>query len=108
MQAHLDGKDIEFRYPSADGWAIASTPSWDWHRNDYRVKPEPKTVALTPDDINALTWIMGPFGNAQMVVEITPDGVYTRDSFVSFEIMADRYRMSSDMVNWLPCTKTIN
>lgn len=43
MQAHLDGKNIE--YSPADSqkdWKPVGIPSWNWDAYDYRVAPEPK------------------------------------------------------------------
>lgn len=42
MQAAVDGAAIQAcskRSPET-GWNEVSTPSWDWHAVDYRVKPE--------------------------------------------------------------------
>ena len=42
MQAFLDGKTIQVRRRGCkSGWVTCCVdPWWDWHLNDYRVKPE--------------------------------------------------------------------
>lgn len=40
MQAALDGKDIEYT-PHKDYWEIDPSPSFNWDRFNYRIKPEP-------------------------------------------------------------------
>ena len=39
MQAYEDGKEIEYSNRDYPTWN-KTKPVWDWHRNDYRVKPE--------------------------------------------------------------------
>ena len=42
IQAHKDGKGIQYRYRSKV-WTVASTPSWSFSDTEYRVKPaEPR------------------------------------------------------------------
>ena len=42
MLAYADGKEIEWSDKGIDDWRIAGTPTFDWVKNDYRIKPEPK------------------------------------------------------------------
>ena len=42
MLAYADGKEIEWTHRNVYNWARASTPTFDWCQNDYRIKPEPK------------------------------------------------------------------
>lgn len=44
MQAHEDGKEIEYQTLNAP-WRIANTPFWDWFGCDYRITP-PKKIKL--------------------------------------------------------------
>jgi hypothetical protein len=46
MQAFKDGAEIEARGRTGTRWAKASTPSWNWHCTEYRIKEKPKTVTL--------------------------------------------------------------
>lgn len=40
MQAYECGKLIEYRLKNEDTWTLISTPSWDWVKCDYRIKPK--------------------------------------------------------------------
>lgn len=37
IQAHKEGKQIEFRAPPIGRWCSASSPSWEFSRYEYRV-----------------------------------------------------------------------
>lgn len=56
IQAHRDGKAIEYTY-GKHGWMSATTPSWDFSAYTYRVKPEPREwwVVLAKDKTVFLT-----------------------------------------------------
>lgn len=41
MQAFADGKKIEYRVSPSDSWQEINSPTWNWCRYLYRVKPEP-------------------------------------------------------------------
>jgi len=46
MQAHADGKVIQFRGSSCHGphvWTDVLQPLWAWNSRDYRVKPKRKS-----------------------------------------------------------------
>lgn len=45
IQAHIEGKQIQFRYENSLEWldCTDNKPSWDFSSYDYRVKPESKT-----------------------------------------------------------------
>lgn len=44
MQGFVDGKQIEFTEAERDNWREypqgSIAPSWNWERNNYRIKPE--------------------------------------------------------------------
>ena len=46
MQAYKEGKKIEgkMKHESDTAWGIICSPPWDWYKNDYRIKEEPKYV----------------------------------------------------------------
>jgi hypothetical protein len=48
MQAFAEGKQVEYcGEPTGGAWLDASTPVWDWHTKDYRIKPVvERTVVL--------------------------------------------------------------
>jgi len=46
IQAHKEGKTIEFSYKAymVKHWAVSVTPQWDFSHYDYRAKPEPRVL----------------------------------------------------------------
>lgn len=55
MQAYVDGKEIEFRHLREGKFfelKDPSSPSWDFHTFEYRIKPSPKVIWVNeyPDD----------------------------------------------------------
>lgn len=72
MQAFVDRGEVEFR--DGDEWRLAFIPLWQWHTNDYRIKPtlRPWTAdevplgAMTrikskPKDRYVIVWVGGEF-----------------------------------------------
>lgn len=50
MQAWVDGEgDVEFKakFAPAVPWSSAK-PSWNWYKNEYRIKPKPREWVLEP------------------------------------------------------------
>ena len=54
MQAHEDGKEIEYRNGYYPTWKRTPNPLWDWSTTDYRVKPEPEYIPFTFEDAEFL------------------------------------------------------
>lgn len=52
MQAHEDGKDIEWKLYVDERWDPAPEPCWNWLEYDYRVKREPQKAWLLRDPKN--------------------------------------------------------
>ncbi len=44
MQAFVDGKPCEWRSRGLTIWKEIGTPSWDFVKNEYRIKPVPKEI----------------------------------------------------------------
>lgn len=42
VQAHRDGKQIEFRFCGGGNWHDAPDPEWNFSHRDYRVAGEPR------------------------------------------------------------------
>ena len=49
IQAHKEGKEVEWRPTGAERWRLA-TPLWDFDTCEYRIKPEPKTIWVNEYD----------------------------------------------------------
>jgi len=50
MQAALDGRSVETKIAESDySWGASNTqpPVFNWHINDYRIKPEPREYYLS-------------------------------------------------------------
>jgi hypothetical protein len=41
MLAYIDGKAIEYRSEGSPLWKETKRPAWDFHGNEYRIKPDP-------------------------------------------------------------------
>lgn len=39
MQAFEDGAECQWRYKGTGAWEPVENPSWNWDRNEYRIKP---------------------------------------------------------------------
>jgi hypothetical protein len=49
MQSWVDGKELEVR--EVDEWRRTFIPLWQWHTNDYRIKPTPVLRPWTADEV---------------------------------------------------------
>ena len=49
MQAYVDGKEVECKYPY--GWDRIDQPNWNWNNLDYRIKPTPTLRPWTADEV---------------------------------------------------------
>ena len=49
MQAWVDGKELEVR--EVDEWRRTFIPLWQWHTNDYRIKPTATLRPWTADEV---------------------------------------------------------
>lgn len=62
MQAFIEGKEIEVRERWTGEWRDATTPTWNWLANDYRIKP--KELSMTNRQL--AEWLAK--GNEQYVI----------------------------------------
>ncbi len=50
MAAYANGEHIEFRLADVDttesDWAYVSTPTWNWHKYEYRIAPSRKAIKM--------------------------------------------------------------
>lgn len=56
MQAFVEGRQIEYtkRHSAIKSWTPTIVPIWDWHENDYRIKPILEYVPFTFEDAEFL------------------------------------------------------
>ena len=55
MAAYVDGKEVEHRYNG--NWVSNFSPSWDWLRCTYRIKPTTTLRPWTPDEVPLGAWM---------------------------------------------------
>ena len=44
IQAHKEGKSIQWRLAGRGAWTDTGKPNWNFDSKQYRVKPEPMTI----------------------------------------------------------------
>ena len=49
MQAYVDGKEVELRV--VNEWKRTFIPLWQWHTDDYRIKPTATLRPWTADEV---------------------------------------------------------
>jgi len=116
IQAHLDGKQLQY-WSRAFGahpgkWDdVVDTPVFSFSDTIYRIKPVPKKVPLSQSDIplDRPVWIQQPGLEYDMVVGITTNGLYTRDSWIPFENLArcSYYITFDGGKTWQKCEKEV-
>lgn len=98
MQAHLDGKEIEYRYNNNPDWMKSTVPLWDWPHIDYRVKEQKKVVDLSVllasgidcefvDDKTDSTWFVGKL---KRILSDSRKHIYEKDSGASWKYCRPR------------------
>ena len=55
MQAFVDGKEVQLRVD--DGWKGTFIPLWQWHTEDYRIKPTATLRPWTADEVPLGAWM---------------------------------------------------
>jgi len=55
MQAYVDGKEVECKYPY--GWDRIDQPNWDWFKCQYRIKPTKTLRPWTVDEVPLGAWM---------------------------------------------------
>jgi hypothetical protein len=99
MQAFVDGKIIESRGRKNECcWASTFSPSWDWLRCDYRIKPTATLRPWTADEV--------PLGmqarnrehpKTRWLIDRTSSEENRKDWFKNYEHSTD------GGVTWKPC-----
>jgi hypothetical protein len=91
-------------------WEVVPSPVWDFPSLDYRIKPEPRRVPLTEQDLieriekNQTLWIRDGNPNNKfkdLILKFGVECVYTYSNRISYDILKERF-------NWLdgkPCSK---
>ena len=117
IQAHLDGKKLQF-WSQVFGdqrpgrWEdVLAEPVFAFNDTIYRVKPSPKRIPLTQEDIplDRPVWIKTPQLVCELIVGIESRGVHTRSQWLPFEaLMKCSYYISFDGgKTWQRCEKEV-
>lgn len=101
MQAHLDGKPLEFKLKNDDKWhdEIGGDFEWRFHEFDYRIKEEIRTFEWRGKNIQ---WLkrMGDNNNFGIkIIYVDKNGVMV--------VNADRLRFSQNIFDFLEWSKII-
>ena len=70
IQAHLDGKKLQFYYEGSKSWEdVCGSPAFSFSDTTYRVKPTPKKVPLTREDfpLDKPVWIKHTDGELDLI-----------------------------------------
>ena len=96
MQAFVDGKEVELRV--GDEWKRTFIPLWQWHTDDYRIKPTAKLRPWTADEV--------PLGSIMRSKRKPEDRmlIHWVSSQCDREMWLDKNEHSTDGgKTWLPC-----
>lgn len=107
MRAYAKGKTIQLQAGSGQ-WVDTDTPSWDWCRCNYRIKPsEPKLRPWEPEEVPVGALIKTREGRRWTITSCDADNIYSFDyspchwSFRDASIHIN-YSLDSGKT-WLPC-----
>ena len=117
VQAHKEGKKLQF-WSQVFGdqrpgrWEdVLAEPVFAFNDTVYRVKPSPKRIPLTQEDIplDKPVWIKTPQLVCELTVGIESRGVHTRSQWLPFEaLMKCSYYISFDGgKTWQRCEKEV-
>lgn len=59
MQAYSRNEEIEVyvsKPKELAGWDTCTNPTWNWYNLDYRIKPSPKYIPYTMEDLDAMEY----------------------------------------------------
>ncbi len=107
MQAFVDGKEVGWRHQKFEGWETIISPKWNWHDNEYCIKPTAKLRPWTADEV-PLGAILRYKGNNQsirlLIVCNLQTGLCGYQTNFPYDYLRDEMEHSTDKgVTWLPC-----
>ena len=105
IAAYGDGETIQ--YIRADGaWMDMLHPGFNGNPKDYRIKPKPRLVPMTHEDLPPVFWVSQDGGRtSELVTVIHPDGrLETEREYISHDDLCN-WRWSTDRKTWQEFTK---
>jgi len=98
MQAFVDGKEVEWRDGKFEGWETIISPKWNWHDNEYRIKPTPVLRPWTADEVPLGAWMRKKQDlTCRWLLSVTANDAVRKDMSECSEHSIDKG------VTWLPC-----
>ena len=100
MQAFVDGKEVEWRYRSIEGWdaIITISPKWNWEDCEYRIKPTPTLRPWTADEVPLGAWMRDvSIQDYRWLIQSSGNADTRKDWIVNYEHSIDLGK------TWLPC-----
>jgi len=70
IQAHKDGKKIRSREIGSSKWFSGGTPNFDFHRCEFEVEPEPRSLWVVRDEQGRDKEIFWKLNNAETCVRV--------------------------------------
>lgn len=110
IQAHLDGKKLQFYYEGSKSWEdVCGSPAFSFSDTTYRVKPTPKKVPLTREDfpLDKPVWITSQLKDVEQVIGVDKLGVTTPRSWMPFDRMQNISITFDGGKTWQPCWKEV-
>lgn len=109
VKAYSEGMKVQFRDVDNE-WQDCNESEGDpqWRPGTtYRIKPEPKFVPWTMEDVPPVCWVRmkGNPNRHSLVTDLFKDSVQFCDMQPSFCALLDRYEYSTDLMTWKPCGK---
>jgi len=104
MQAFVDGKEVEVR--EVDEWRRTFIPLWQWHTNDYRIKPTATLRPWTAEEVPLGAWIKSKHDHwKSLILEVDRIGkICVYGGTIFREAALENHEHSTDCgKTWLPC-----
>ena len=103
LKAYKDGKQIQCYYES--NWHDITRPKWDFYSYDYRIKPEPNSSLLTPNELfeKGAIYVRRKSNNGYVDISIInnfTDKYITFNNQIIDEEYASFYEWTADRKTW--------
>lgn len=98
IQAFAEGKKVQIHFNGV--WKDTENPEWTYGFH-YRIKPEPKQVLMTAEDLPPVVWLKNRDGVQQMVTCIREGRLETSWWCGPFEeLQQNGFTWSADRKTW--------
>lgn len=107
IEAYANGETVQYRLPGED-WEDSSNLDFTDPVAQYRIKPKPRLVEMTHEDLPAVFWVQEKGdGCTNLVTVIHPDGdLETEREYISHDDLCN-WRWSPDRKTWQDFTKEV-